>query len=668
MQEKDANKNLNVTVRYVIALTMIAVLSSVAFYSINRVLHESDSTAYIVNISGKQRMLSQRIALDIHRIHQALAETANMSTYESRLSEEVLSRHVTEFLEANRILSTGQLPNREVIALSPKIKEIYFGSMNLAERVKEYGEIALKIIGIRSEKEAHDVTKQIDSRSEQLLIDLNKAVQRYQLEGEERLEDLGTLESIVWFVTIVMLLLEVIFIFQPMARKIANISESNASTLRYLENLVETRSLHLENANKKLADLAMHDPLTGLKNRLNLEQDIEDAIIHHEQNGAHFAVLMFDIDWFKSVNDTYGHDAGDTVLVKISSLLQHSVRENDHVYRAGGEEFVILMNRIGLTDTMKVAEKIRQTVEHCTFDSNHEQFHRTVSGGLYHSSLVKTNQVHDVMKLVDNALYYSKAHGKNQVTNVNMSMENFETSMSIPKTEIIFKDSTLDQVTHCDVGIKELIGYSCNDLSANKPAFKALVHEQDRGLLIDLPAKLSTGQHVATTIRLICSNGHVCIMRMEACTRDDEVVCQLQSANAIAEPINDKRVLDNFQVMLDNTDDFIYFKDRHHVFTAVSRSLVSLTPLSRREELIGKTDYEVFAKELADEYFILEREVFDGKKEVAHKLQPILNKAGEKQWVDNRKYPIKNSNGDIIGLFGIARILSESEAEQQEED
>jgi PAS domain S-box-containing protein len=111
--------------------------------------------------------------------------------------------------------------------------------------------------------------------------------------------------------------------------------------------------------------------------------------------------------------------------------------------------------------------------------------------------------------------------------------------------------------------------------------------------------------------------------------------------------------------MLENTDDYIYFKDRNHVFTAASKSLVSLTSAHKREDLTGKIDYDVFDKELADKYFKLERQIFDGKLKIAQELQPTLDKDGNRGVVDNRKYPIHNEKGNIIGLFGIARILSE---------
>ncbi|MCU7834579.1 MAG: GGDEF domain-containing protein [gamma proteobacterium symbiont of Taylorina sp.] len=174
----------------------------------------------------------------------------------------------------------------------------------------------------------------------------------------------------------------------------------------------------LKRANDKLQDLASHDPLTGLRNRLDMEKDIEKIIVQHNKHGSPFAVLMFDIDWFKEINDKYGHDVGDSVLIEVARLLKQNIRQGDKVYRAGGEEFVMVLNRISYDDTILRAEKIRTSMENNVLQVNNNEIIRTVSGGLYHSSLIKTEKVEIILKLVDNALYESKSNGRNQISNV----------------------------------------------------------------------------------------------------------------------------------------------------------------------------------------------------------------------------------------------------------
>jgi PAS domain S-box-containing protein len=164
-----------------------------------------------------------------------------------------------------------------------------------------------------------------------------------------------------------------------------------------------------------------------------------------------------------------------------------------------------------------------------------------------------------------------------------------------------------------------------------------------------------------TTIRIIDSYENVYINRISIYEdKEDHIVIYLEDAAQLAQNVSDATLIKAFQAMLDNTDDYIYFKDKNHIFITASKSLVSLTSVERREDFSGKTDYQIFPYELADEYFKLEREVFDNGKSVAQELQPTLDKDGNKAWVDNRKYPIYDEHGAVIGLFGIARVIPNS--------
>lgn len=164
---------------------------------------------------------------------------------------------------------------------------------------------------------------------------------------------------------------------------------------------------------------ANHDALTGLKNRLTINKNIEKLISEYKLYKAPYALLMLDIDFFKSVNDEYGHDVGDLVLIRFSELLKSHVREEDKIYRVGGEEFMILLKRISYEDTAKIARKIREQIQKYTFKvSMNQEFSRTVSCGLYHSSLRDVNDVKNLLKLVDIALYKSKENGRNTITDV----------------------------------------------------------------------------------------------------------------------------------------------------------------------------------------------------------------------------------------------------------
>jgi len=205
----------------------------------------------------------------------------------------------------------------------------------------------------------------------------------------------------------------VLFIFRPMALLVVSAQRRQAETMDNLEEIVESRTIKLEMANQKLKGIAIHDPLTKLRNRLTLEADVESLMNTSELHHVPFAFCMIDIDWFKKVNDTYGHPAGDYVLQELARLLKEATREYDHLYRAGGEEFVLVINRVRYKEALEKLEKLRQTVHEHRFNYKDQHIPLTISAGLYHSEQFTLPRVHDVILVADRALYRAKNSGRN---------------------------------------------------------------------------------------------------------------------------------------------------------------------------------------------------------------------------------------------------------------
>ena len=174
----------------------------------------------------------------------------------------------------------------------------------------------------------------------------------------------------------------------------------------------------LETQKDTLEYQANHDPLTELRNRLYLDRDVQELITKYNEYQAPYAFLMFDIDFFKDVNDSYGHDVGDEVLVEIAKSFKTLVRGDDKVYRAGGEEFVILLKGTSLEDSLKIAQKIRLKIKSHIFKVKDATFSKTISGGIFHSSHIKVTSTKEIFKLTDDALYFSKHNGRDQITTV----------------------------------------------------------------------------------------------------------------------------------------------------------------------------------------------------------------------------------------------------------
>ena len=130
-------------------------------------------------------------------------------------------------------------------------------------------------------------------------------------------------------------------------------------------------------------ELAITDPLTGLHNRRYLDSHLRSLVERSIEAGKPVAVLAFDLDFFKGINDTYGHDAGDDVLREFAHRLKKSVRGIDLVVRHGGEEFVVIMPETDLKLATKVADRLRRDVEHETFETRSgETIPVTVSVGV----------------------------------------------------------------------------------------------------------------------------------------------------------------------------------------------------------------------------------------------------------------------------------------------
>ena len=118
-----------------------------------------------------------------------------------------------------------------------------------------------------------------------------------------------------------------------------------------------------ERQRAQLEKLAMHDPLTGASNRRGMQEELEIAIAASGRDGEPLALFVFDLDHFKQVNDSLGHDAGDRVLVQVAGIVRASTRARDRFFRLGGEEFGLLVPGAPATTLLAIAEKLRRTVE-----------------------------------------------------------------------------------------------------------------------------------------------------------------------------------------------------------------------------------------------------------------------------------------------------------------
>jgi len=223
------------------------------------------------------------------------------------------------------------------------------------------------------------------------------------------------------------------------------------------------------------------------------------------------------------------------------------------------------------------------------------------------------------------------------------------------------------KVVYVESSVNELLGYAVADFIESKLLFDELIHIDDKDISLSLFNQNPQQELKKTNLRCRRANGKIICLQAHYQKFLDKTADTLKLELTLVDPrllkqsVEEQLLTTNFTAMMDNTDDYIYFKDRNHVFTGASQTLVAITdPSESWEDLLGKTDYDVFPEAYADDYYRLEKQVFSGEIEIAHEVQKILDIEGNEGWVDNRKYPIKDKMGGIIGLFGIARDITEN--------
>ena len=187
-----------------------------------------------------------------------------------------------------------------------------------------------------------------------------------------------------------------------------SMSKANKKLKLQEKKLLKTQQILLEQVQK--------DPLTKLYNRRYFADVSKDILSISKREKSSICIIMADVDNFKSVNDTYGHLAGDKVLKEISRRLRSMSRESDVIARYGGEEFIILIPNTELDGAQQFAEKIRASIAYPLFEIDDKLSIRvTISIGLAHMHTQEDSTIENIFVRADKALYEAKNSGKNRV-------------------------------------------------------------------------------------------------------------------------------------------------------------------------------------------------------------------------------------------------------------
>lgn len=175
-----------------------------------------------------------------------------------------------------------------------------------------------------------------------------------------------------------------------------------------------TSLLSIRTQMRRLEDTSLRDPLTNIGNRRLLDRKLRLALADFEQNRVPFGILFADIDHFKSINDTYGHEIGDNVLHMVANTLERNTRAEDTASRLGGEEFIVLLNNVEHAGLCTAAEKLRSLVEKSHITIAGDQFNVTLSIGVAYFHIGDTLET--LINRADQNMYKSKKAGRNCVT------------------------------------------------------------------------------------------------------------------------------------------------------------------------------------------------------------------------------------------------------------
>jgi diguanylate cyclase (GGDEF)-like protein len=190
-----------------------------------------------------------------------------------------------------------------------------------------------------------------------------------------------------------------------------------------LENLVAERTIELQEVNeelkaknKELEVLSTTDMLTGIYNRRYIEEQIQISLDRSKRYGQDISIVMVDIDHFKSINDTYGHDIGDKVLVGIARILNENIRKVDVVGRWGGEEFIVLFQE-DEPGAFTCAEKLRVKI----MGKDHG-IAKKITASFGCTQYIENDTIDSLIKRADQGLYKAKENGRNRVETVTVSL------------------------------------------------------------------------------------------------------------------------------------------------------------------------------------------------------------------------------------------------------
>ena len=390
------------TFAYVTALCLIGILSGLMHWMLAAVIDSQSDAAVAINIAGRQRMLSQRI---VYLAGDALRDDPASASSDLRAAIDQMDRANSALINGDASFGiAANLAKRQGMtnysAAATKLNED-FGKFIEAARLVADDQAA------RPQREAA-YSYLHDAAVGPFLDELNDATAEIVANSGRRVANLRDVQNISLIVLLTTLILEALFIFRPLIQRLRS----------YLV---------------RLYSVATTDALTGLSNRRHFFDVAEASARMIARKALPAAVIMVDIDHFKSINDRLGHDAGDRTLIWFANAFQDIARESDVIGRLGGEEFASFLPDTTMDQAYAAAERLRRAIEERARPDGIPPF--TVSIG---AAPLLENEVSlgPALKAADIALYEAKSYGRNRIVRAARTPEASVAALTQPEGSI----------------------------------------------------------------------------------------------------------------------------------------------------------------------------------------------------------------------------------------
>ncbi|MCX7921646.1 MAG: diguanylate cyclase [Clostridia bacterium] len=392
--------------KYLLALGMTAAISLIGLFTLFYTISSQRTNAEVINISGRQRALLQRTALNSLRF---VSNQLQPHTYTELLEErenlrKELLKDIDLMEKSHEQLINGNLTVNLPGSTQSQIKSVYYEApIYLDTKIKTYIK-QVRTLALLPDSQHSTYNTQLNyislAASGDLVSSLETVVSRYQKESEDAISRLQFLSITVLCIIMLLLIFEALFIFKPMV------------------DLIKEENKQLEEKNKILQDLSSNDGLTGIANRRYFNEFISQEWARLSHTSIPLSIIMIDIDYFKTYNDTYGHQAGDECLKKVASTLANALKHTGNLAaRYGGEEFAVVLPDTSRNEAVFVAEKLRADIEEVRIPHVKSDIsdHVTISLGVATVIPQYDSSPDELIKSADQALYNAKNSGRNQV-------------------------------------------------------------------------------------------------------------------------------------------------------------------------------------------------------------------------------------------------------------